>query len=61
MQQRDQRHQVRSKAPRRHLRRTFRPHRPLAVGAGDGRELVFGDRGHHGRQLPDLLAEHCAS
>jgi len=34
--------------------------REFGVGAGDGRELVFGDGGQHRRQLPDLLAEHRA-
>ena len=57
MQQGDQGREVRPKAAGRHLGRAFRAHRHLAVGTGDRRELVFGDRGHHRRQLPDLLTE----
>src|SRR5919205_1281668 len=57
MEQGDERGQMRPETAGRHLGRARRADGDLAVGAGDARELVLGDGGHHWWQLPNLLAE----
>ena len=57
MEQGDERCQMRPKTAGRHLGWTRSTDGYLAVGAGDGRELVLGDGGLDRRNLPDLLAE----
>ena len=58
MQQGDQRHHLRPKTTWRDLGRACSTDGRLAVGTGDGRELVLDDERLNRRHLPDLLTEN---